>query len=353
MKAQNLILIMLITTLVACNKENQQPKPKPSLLHGLYVLNEGLFNMNNATLTRYDFETSTAFTDYFEHTNGRRLGDTGNDMAIYGSKLYILTTVSSQLEVLEAATGRSLARLPLFDGNHARQPRALAFHGGHVFVACFDGKVLAIDTSDYQIDMTGIAGQNPDGIAFAGNKLYVSNSGGLNFPAYDNTVSVFDPRTLTETKRIIVGTNPGAIAADAYGDVYVVCRGNYGNIPSSLVIIDSRTDAVKQTMQIPVLQLFIYGDTAWLTHIDYSGSMQSRIALMNVRSKQIVNEGFVSDGTLPETVYGIFVDRSRKLVFVADARSFIHTGAVHGYNMEGQRQFSFGTGINPSKMVGW
>ncbi len=353
MNAQKLILIMLITTLAACSKENQQPKPKPSLLHGLYVLNEGLFNMNNATLTRYDFETSTSFTDYFEHTNGRRLGDTGNDMAIYGSKLFILTTVSSQLEVLDAATGRSLARVPLFDGNLARQPRALTFHDGHVFVACFDGKVLAIDTADYQIKNIGIAGQNPDGIAFAGNKLYVSNSGGLNFPTYDNTVSVLDPRTLTETKRITVETNPGAVVADAYGDVYVVCRGNYGNIPSSLAIIDSRTDAVKHTLQSPVLQLFIYGDTAWLTHIDYSGSMQSRIALMDVHSKQIVNEGFITDGTLPETVYGIFVDRSRKLVFIADARSFMHTGAVHGYNVTGQRQFSFSTGLNPSKIVGW
>jgi hypothetical protein len=342
-----------MTGLNGCRKEHEHPTLTPQLTHGLYVLNEGLFNMNNASITRYDFETNTAFTDFFEYTNGRKLGDTGNDIGIYGGKIYILTTGSGQLEVLQAKTGVSIAQVPLFEGNLSRQPRAMAFYQDKVFVACFDGKVIAIDTTEFKTSIMGQAGQNPDGIVLAGNKLYVSNSGGLNFPNYDSTVSVFDPQTLIELKRIKVGINPGSIAADAYGDVYVVCRGNYGNIPSQITVIDSQTDLPKLTIRTHALQVFVFGDTAWITNIDYAGTMQSRIALMEVRSKQIVNESFIADGTSPETVYGIHVDRSRKLVFLADSRSFIHTGLVHAYNLSGQRQFSFNAGINPSKMVSW
>ncbi|MBK9291966.1 MAG: YncE family protein [Bacteroidetes bacterium] len=337
----------------ACRKEQQPHHPPAPAAKGLYVLNEGLFNMNNSSLTLYDLETGIAQTDFFELTNGRKLGDTGNDMGTYGSKLYIVTTGSSQLEVLDKKTGKSVAQVPLFEGSRARQPRALAFHNGYVFVACFDGKVLALDTLQFELKYLGQAGQNPDGMVLANHKLYVSNSGGLNFPAYDSTVSVFDPQTLTELRRITVGTNPGAIAADAYGDVYVVSRGNYSNIPSGITVIDSQTDLPKLRLNTEALQLYVFGDTAWITWIDYAGSMQSRIALMDVRSKHIVNPQFITDGTQPETVYGLHVDRSRGWVFVADARSFIHTGQVHVYNLSGKRQLSFTTGMNPSRMISW
>ncbi|HMM12264.1 MAG TPA: YncE family protein, partial [Bacteroidales bacterium] len=62
---------------------------------------------------------------------------------------------------------------------------------------------------------------------------------------------------------------------------------------------------------------------------------------------------FISDGTMPETVYGIHVDRSLGVVYVADARSFVHTGVVNAYDRQGRKQFSFSSGMNPSKMVMW
>ena len=56
----------------------------------MYVLNEGLFNLNNSTLMRYSFKDSRMDMNYFRSLNRRGLGDTANDMAIYGEKLYIV-----------------------------------------------------------------------------------------------------------------------------------------------------------------------------------------------------------------------------------------------------------------------
>jgi len=73
---------------------------------GMYILCEGLFNMNNSTLSYYDFNKSEMLSfqdsdkkgtdktsyDYFKMANGRKLGDTANDLQRYGSKLYSLST---------------------------------------------------------------------------------------------------------------------------------------------------------------------------------------------------------------------------------------------------------------------
>lgn len=48
--------------------------------------------------------------NYFRSLNRRGLGDTANDMAIYGEKLYIVVNVSSQIEVIDLQSGLSLKR---------------------------------------------------------------------------------------------------------------------------------------------------------------------------------------------------------------------------------------------------
>ena len=54
----------------------------------LYILSEGLFNLNNSSLARYSFKNGQLDKNYFLGINKRGLGDTANDMAIYGSKLF-------------------------------------------------------------------------------------------------------------------------------------------------------------------------------------------------------------------------------------------------------------------------
>jgi YVTN family beta-propeller protein len=319
---------------------------------GIYVINEGLFNMNNSTLTWYGFDSEVAITDFFEIKNGRRFGDTGNDIAIYGSKMYIVVNVSSQLEVVDAFTGISIARIPFFDGNKPRQPRCIAFHGSKAYVCSFDGTVAMIDTAGLQIQQIINVGRNPDGIAVANNKLYVSNSGGLDYPNYDNTVSVIDLNTFTEIKRIEVGINPYTITADNYGDLYVVSRGNYGEIKMKLQIIDSNTDELKYTFpDLEVLNLTIQGDTAFVYYYDYIGGGGSKIMLIDLKNETLLDNNFIKDGTVIETVYGIAVNKLTGDVFISDARGFVNTGVVHCFDRNGNKKYTFTAGLNPGKMA--
>ena len=72
----------------------------------MYILSEGLFNQNNSSLARYSFNQQKRTSNYFSANNQRGLGDTANDMAIYGNKIYIVVNVSSTVEVIDFTTGK-------------------------------------------------------------------------------------------------------------------------------------------------------------------------------------------------------------------------------------------------------
>ncbi|NTW26301.1 MAG: YncE family protein [Lentimicrobium sp.] len=345
-----LILPMALLAISCTDEPDDKPEARDTLVHttGVYVMNEGLFNGNNASVTRFTFSDSAVAGDIFLQQNGRGLGDTGSDLAIYGSKLYAVVNLSSQVEVMDALTCISVKQIPLFDGNTARQPRKIAFHGGKAFVCNFDGTVAVIDTVSLSVEKIIQVGLNPDGITVANGKIWVSNSGGLNYPDYSNTLSVIDPVTLTEEKQMEVGLNPYIIKPDNHGDLYLIARGNYSDVKSRLQIIDAATGMLKHTFNdFEAINFAISGDTAFVYNFDWN-TMSSSIMMLNVSNESMISDHFITDGTVIQTVYGIAVDEAARLVYVADALSFTGIGKVYAFDMNGKQKFSFSSGLNPA-----
>ena len=140
----------------------------------LYVLCEGLFNQNNSSLARFSFGNQKIVSNYFNVINGRGLGDTANDLAIYGSKIYTVVNVSSTIEVIDFRTGKSLKQIRMLtESGSSRQPRYITFHKDKAYVCSYDGTVARIDTTSLDIEAIISAGRNPDGICVQNDKLYV------------------------------------------------------------------------------------------------------------------------------------------------------------------------------------
>jgi len=319
----------------------------------LYILSEGLFNSNNSTLAKYDLTTNTLVSDFFLSANKRGLGDTANDMGIYGSKLYIVVNQSSQIEIINAKSGKSLKQIPMFKENGGgHQPRFIEFYGGKAYVCSFDGTVAKIDTTTLKIESFTQCGKNPDGICVANNKLYISNSGGLNFPNYDNTVSVIDLNTFTEIKKITVGVNPGAMHADSEGDVYVVSRGNYGTNPYKFQRINAATDALIETFNnIQALNFTIHNDTAYIYNYNFT-TQTSEIKVFDCKYETIISQNFITDGTVLSTPFGIDINPINGDVYLTDAKSYTVLGDVLCFNRNGKLKFRLKeVGLNPKKVV--
>lgn len=319
----------------------------------LYLLSEGLFNMNNSTLSLVDFDKKTIVNDYFTAMNGRGLGDTANDLKIYGNQLWVVVNISSQVEVIDVKTGISIRRIAFFDQNKkARQPRFITFQGNKAYVCSFDGTVTRIDITTLAIDGVVTCGRNPDGITFANGKLYVSNSGGLDNPNYDNSVSVIDLATFSEIKKITVGMNPFKLENDSQGDVYVVSRGNNADIKASWSRINSVTDEVTQTFEnLAAINFCIENDTAYLYNFDFVKDSYW-VKTFDCKTEQLISENFISDGTEMERPFGIYVHPSNGNVYLTDARTYTVKGDLLCFNRNGKLLYKLeNVGLNPNALV--
>lgn len=347
--------VFLVVLSTSCKKPDDPDDPiipeENLQLAGIYVCCEGLYNANNGSLAYYDFENRKLEKNIFERQNGRGLGDTPNDLKIYGSKLYCVVNASNRIEVIDASTGKSLHAISMIDEEgKGRQPRYITFHKNKAYVCSFDGTVAQIDTASLAIERLVKCGKNPDGIAVASNKLYVSNSGGLDFPNYDNTVSVVDIASFMEIKKIEVAINPSHIHSDSEGDVYVVSRGDYGSIQYVLQKIDSKTDQLVKTFEnVNPLNFTISNDTAYLYNYDFAQGT-SWVKVVNCKTEQVINHNFISDGTSINAPYGIDVDPINGDVYITDAYNFTIQGDLYCFDREGKLKYKLSEiGLNPNK----
>jgi len=344
-----IFIISLFFLFNACD----EPKENPDDIYkyNMLVLNEGLWNMNNSSITAYHTITKKRSPDIFKVKNGRSLGDVANDILLSGSKVYIAVNMSGLIEVIDVYTGKSIRQIPLLDEEGLnRQPRCLSSYKNKIFCCCFDGSVISIDTATLKVDKIVYAGANPDGICVSDNKLYVSNSGGLNYPNYGHTVSVFDVSTLKALKTIQVGTNPTLIKADAYGDVYVLLKGNYNEIQSSLQRIDVSIDTVVQTFSFQLSNYDIAGDLLYFYNYDYSNKVVA-FQVLNVKTETIVNGNFLKDNVYINTPYAIDVNPIDGSLLITDALDYQSTGDVYCFDKNGKFKYSFEAGICPKKII--
>ncbi|RZL02291.1 MAG: YncE family protein, partial [Pedobacter sp.] len=342
----NYLLIALTATILisSCRKDNIIPDPidiKP-VRKGLYILAEGGFNANNSLLSYYDYETKVLVDDQFKAANGRGLGDTGNDAQVYNNKLYVIVNVSSTVEILDPVTAKSIKQISLKNGSVDRQPRYIVFNKNLAFISCYDGTIAVLNTETLLIEKYITVGSNPEQMAISNGKLYVANSGGLNYPNYDKTVSVVDLTTLTEIKKITVTENPRGVVADKYGDIYVLSTGNYGSVKPAMAIIDSKTDLVTKTFDnFSAGSISIAGDIAYLT-------ASKAIKVFNVKTETLEKDNFITDGTVITTVYGVKADEVTGEVFVTDAKNYVSNGELFCFDEKGVKKYSLKAGVNPN-----
>jgi hypothetical protein len=345
-----LMAVVIAMFLVSCNKDDDNEQELPKITRGLYVLNEGLFSQNNTTLSFYNVSANTTSTDIFATANGSGLGDTGNDLIIYGSKVYIVMNGSSYVQVSDAATAKSIRKIEFKTaGGAPRLPRYALPYKNKVLVSSYDGTVAVIDTTSLLAEKYITVGANPEMMAIAGDKLFVSNSGGFNMVP-DSTVSMVDLVTMTETRKIVVGVNPGGIAADNAGNVYVACTGNYGNIKPSLVKFNSSSGAVIKKADTTVGKMRFYDGQLFVTG-GYLGVNAVRV--LNTTDFKQASSNFVTDGTVIVSPYGFTIDEVTGDVIVTDAKNYTNSGEVFCFDKAGKKKYSFSVspGVNPNSVA--
>lgn len=353
MKLKDLIYLLIFSAVFVACKKDKPPLP-PEVLdgpysNGLLVLNEGLFQQNNSSISFYDFAKQQSFTQAFLTENGRGLGDTANDFEKYSLNgtdyIIIAVDISSQLEIINATTLKSVAQIPLFNGTQAREPRRIEVYGSKAFVCNFDGTVVVIDLLTYEIIQTIQVGANPDGLISVGNKLYISNSGGLNYPVYDSTITVINMDNFLVEADFLTRINSTKMIVDAQNEIYLLSNGNYGSIAPALLRINTSTHQVIQNFDIPISAMTQIGD--WIYYYDQT---QKGIFRLNTLTETIESTLLIDCSTY-ETFFGMQYFSENKLLFCIDAKGYVNTAVIKAYDTSGNLQYQFTAELNPKKII--
>lgn len=352
MKYRRLIVLSLFFSLLAVACEYDDVVETKTDTGGLdaWLLNEGLWNSNNAELSHFNTSDGTVENDVFAHANERRLGDTGQDILLYGNRIYVSVFASGTIEVIDPATGRSYRQISM----GSRQPRYLAAHGGKVYVSCYNPhSVVRIDTVTLEIEATCLlSGLRPEGMCVFGDSLYVCNSfdqrsnGSV---VYDSTLSVVNLTTFEEVDKLPIGLNPNHVDSISPTRLAVCCWGDYGNTFSEIVVLDRITHK-RLTSGVAGTAIAVYGGKFYSFYQNYSGTTHATFFAVDANTlvPTPILEQQASRFVSP---YGIAVNPANGDILVTDSQNYRANGDIYCFSADGTLRWRGETTMGPSKIV--
>lgn len=327
---------------------------------GIYVLNEGNMGSNKCTLDYYDYGTGIYSRNIYSERNTdeiMELGDVGNDIAIYGSKLYVVVNCSHKLEILDAATAKKIKHIDI------PNCRFLAFHKGDAYVSSYigpvgvntdspTGQVVRIDTATLAVTGRVEVGYQPEQMAVTDGCLFVANSGGYRAPDFDDRVSVINLDSFTHQYDITTAINLFRLKADPYGNLWVSSRGDNRDIPSSIIKISKNASGrYTPTMKfdLPCDNFALRGDSLLFFGKRNDGY---DYGVLDILSGELLGS-FLSpsiEGSIIKP-YGLAVNPTSGEIIITDAKNYVSSGTIYCIGADGREKWKATTGDIPSAIA--
>ena len=374
MKAVSIyIAIIALLWLSACRHDDEifipervnVSTPELTSIDGFYLLNEGNMGSNKCTLDYYSYADGVYTRNIYGAANPtvpKELGDVGNDLAIYGSRLYAVINCSNKVEVMDVATCRRIGQVDI------PNCRYIKFHDGYAYVTSYAGPVVIdpeyeqlgfvakIDTATMQVVDRCIVGYQPDGLEIVDGKIYVANSGGYRVPNYERRLSVIDVKSFEVEEEIDIDINLQYVCCDKYGGLWVSSRGDYVSSTSRLYCYDVRKRRIVANVDVPVSAMCLDGDSLYIVSNAWSNvTMSSRpsYSIVDVAKKVVVSTDFITDGTSSEIrkPYCVAVNPLTKDIYVGDGRNYVNPGYLYCYDRHGVKRWSVRTGDIPAHIA--
>ncbi len=338
--------------------------PEYTEIDGFYLLNEGNMGNNKSTLDYFDYKEGTYYKNIYAERNPtvvKELGDVGNDLLIYGEKMYAVINCSHKVEVMNANDATRITKIDI------PNCRYIVGNEGYVYVSSYvgpvqidptapKGAVFKVDTLSMQVVGSVEVGYQPEEMTIVGNRLYVVNSGGYMPPNYDNTISVIDldKFTLCDVIQLDKTANFHRLDHDSMGRLWLSSRGNYfGDMNSNLYVVDPKGKQIIKDMGIPVSDMWVDGNYAYIISAEWSyvtGKNTVSYAKIDMQSMEILDRNIIKDGSDAniKIPYGIAVNPITKDFYVTDAKSYVVSGTLYCYGSDGVMKWKQTAGQIPA-----
>ena len=322
---------------------------------GVYVLNQGSWLNNDASLTFFSTINQQVQGNVFKTANDKKLGDTAQDICIFGDKMYISVFGSAVVFVVDPYSCKLMGeiRASSSETGEVLSPRYLVPDGNSLYVSYYEGYVGKVDTTSISVAKLVKVGDNPEEMAVSGSKLFVTNSGALNYPDYGNTVSVIDLATFEVINTIEVKANPNQAVSDGNGHVFVLSFGNYSDVPACLQKIDAATYTVEEVTAVANPMDMALGRDKILyiisSYFDDNWNSVSDLLKYNIATGECSK--FITDGKTIPNLYSISADLLTGSIYIGSS-DYASTGTIYAFSYEGQFITKFSAaGLNPFKVM--
>ncbi len=319
---------------------------------GLYILSEGNMGANKARLDYLNLANGIYYSNWYggqNPTQMKELGDVGNDLQMYGHRLYAVINCSHKVEVMNPQA-RHIGQVEI------PNCRYMAFHGDKMYVSAYVGSVAnpdllgsvyEVDTASLQVTREVKVGHQPDELLISGDRLYVCNSGGYLTDRYDSTVSVIDLASMTELRKIPVGLNPTRIRLDNSGLLWVACQGNYKDIQPQIVILED--GQIIRRIPTPCANLSILGSNAYV--LDAGNKQLKAYSTIDFQLSTSINGQLSTINCQLSTFehpYGILA--TNDALYITDAKNYVSSGVLYCFAYDGTERWHCSTGDIPGHL---
>lgn len=358
------------------------PNPDPVTVHErILLLNEGNWQADNGRMT-YFADGRIVSNQWFRDKNGKKLGDTPNDMIMVNPDVIAIAINWSNIIQFINTEGKAIAATEDVPNN-----RCLATDGNYLYVTsygheCGDpsrgfyatfekGYVAKIDIKTFKIVAATEVGYEPEGIAYYNGMLFVANSGGYAFQEdheYEKTVSVINAATMQVLKTIDTGCKNlyGGMSQSGKYLLISSCGDYYETLPCSVVLDCEKalTDEpcfkvldVVSTYSTTTLDGKFYAVGAAFSYIEGGYAM----TYSTIDPVAAFNGGNAVSHSLPGTLvvdmekfatpYGIYVNPYTGYIYATDAAGNVEGGKLYQWDPSGKLLGSYSVYINPGHFL--
>jgi YVTN family beta-propeller protein len=323
-----LTLSLFSFTFFSCDEDDDDDNPQNQAGKydtGVFVVNEGPFQSGTGSIS-FIGDDNFIENEIFNEVNSRPLGNVVQSASIHNQKVYVVVNNANKVEVVERGTFKSTGAI-----NGLEMPRFfLGVDANKAYISQWGtsgGGVQVVNLSNLTIDKTIATGNGTERMALKDDKVYVVNSGGF---GYDSTLVIIDTKTDAVENTIIVGPNPNSLQFDAEGNLWVLCGGKWNSSwtalehKGQLVKVDVANKKVLLSLEFSSEysnpgQLCINKEKDQL-FFTYNGMVGTHST-----SSTALNE----TPAISHTAYGLGIDPETNNIYLGDPKDYVGQGKVY------------------------